>query len=163
LPRQSSSDDEDSDLPPNGKLRAPKQSNGRPASTSHLEGYQTEHHRSASSVHDRSAALLGQQPGAQRSVSPMGFSHSQHNSISHQQGGSQAKESFLNYFFGGTASGSTLPVVPSSSHSRRAGMQDMQRSDNPLAGRKGLEGSAAAFDMKSLDKHMLEPVCRRDG
>lgn len=35
----------------------------------------------------------------------------------------------------------------------------MQRSDNPLAGRKGLEGSAAAFDMKSLEKHMLEPVC----
>lgn len=114
-------------------------------------------------MHDRSAALLGQQPGQPtRSISPMGYSHSQHNSISHNQGGSAAKESFLNYFFGGTNSGSGLPVVgPSSSSRRSGGMQgEMNRSDNPLAGRKGLEGSAAAFDMKSLEKHMLEPVCR---
>lgn len=28
------------------------------------------------------------------------------------------------------------------------------RDDNPLSGRRGLEGNAAAFDMKSLDKHL---------
>jgi hypothetical protein len=28
------------------------------------------------------------------------------------------------------------------------------RGDNPLSGRRGLEGNAAAFDMKSLDKHL---------
>lgn len=29
-----------------------------------------------------------------------------------------------------------------------------ERGDNPLSGRRGLEGNAAAFDMKSLDKHL---------
>ena len=72
------------------------------------------------------------------------------------QGGSQAKESFLNYFFGGQNGGTTLPVVPT--HQSRRSDVGVQRSDNPLAGRKGLEGTAAAFDMKSLEKHMLEPV-----
>lgn len=32
-----------------------------------------------------------------------------------------------------------------------------QGRENPLMGRKGLEGNAAAFEMKSLEKH-LEPV-----
>lgn len=42
------------------------------------------------------------------------------------------------------------------SHNRRNPLPDLSeiRSDNPLAGRRGFEGSAAAFDMKSLDKHL---------
>jgi dynamin 1-like protein len=155
LQKSSSEEDEASDLPQNGRLRAAKASaNGRSTSASHLEGYSTDH-KPSNSVNDRSAALLGHQP-QQRSISPIGF-HSHSNSMSHQTG-SAAKESFLNYFFGGSAAGSTLPVASSSMGSRRTHLQDMQRSDNPLVGRKGLEGSAAAFDMKSLDKHMLEPV-----
>ncbi|GAA5954656.1 hypothetical protein JCM10213_006473, partial [Rhodosporidiobolus nylandii] len=67
-----------------------------------------------------------------------------------------AKESFLNYFFGG---GSDLHpsgargVAPlgSGGVGSQVGAQG-----NPMAGRKGLEGNAAAFEMKSLEKH-LEP------
>ncbi|KAM0787338.1 hypothetical protein ACM66B_003427 [Microbotryomycetes sp. NB124-2] len=89
-----------------------------------------------------------------------------------------AKESFLNYFFGGQdhlSSGSSHHqsgrLQDSSAHhhgvggsrgSGFAGSSSMlignggatDRSDNPLSGRKGLEGNAAAFDMKSLDKHL---------
>jgi dynamin 1-like protein len=63
--------------------------------------------------------------------------------------------SSLNYFFGGPA---TLGAGASSG-SRRAALPDVGprsgiRADNPLSGRRGLEGSAAAFDMKSLEKHL---------
>lgn len=43
---------------------------------------------------------------------------------------------------------------------RGAGQGRAERDDNPLSGRRGLEGNAAAFDMKSLDKH-LEAVSGR--
>lgn len=74
-----------------------------------------------------------------------------------------AKDTFLNYFFGG-AQGTPgmpqqgrarqpLPQVPRSTDGYDSGDQ----SANPMAGRKGFEGRAAAFNMKSLDKH-LEPA-----
>lgn len=74
---------------------------------------------------------------------------------------SSAKESFLNYFFGGSEGmhpgaggvGSNgqraLPDMRGAGEGRAGG-----REDNPLTGRRGLEGNAAAFDMKSLDKHL---------
>ena len=39
---------------------------------------------------------------------------------------------------------------------RRSALPDIgaAKGDNPLSGRRGLEGNAAAFDMKSLDKHL---------
>ena len=63
------------------------------------------------------------------------------------------RESFLNYFFGGPSS---LPIHDRGSasglglHSRLG-----EQKPNLLAGRGGLEGNSAAFDMKSLD-HYLE-------
>lgn len=90
---------------------------------------------------------------------PRGASPPRHASGSH----GTAKDSFLNYFFGG-AQGTPgmpqqgrarqpLPQVPRSTDGYDSGDQ----SANPMAGRKGFEGRAAAFNMKSLDKH-LEPV-----
>ncbi|KAK4046160.1 Dynamin- GTPase protein [Microbotryomycetes sp. JL201] len=94
-----------------------------------------------------------------------------------------AKESFLNYFFGGqdhlgsagptshhhgaAPSRMTDGTVVVGSAGRGSGFAGASmlmagdRSDNPLSGRKGLEGNAAAFDMKSLDKH-LEAVPQAD-
>lgn len=65
----------------------------------------------------------------------------------------------LNYFFGG-AGPNGLPMAANSNRGPRSGsLPDLteERSDNPLAGRRGLEGNAAAFDMKSLNRH-IEPV-----
>ena len=65
------------------------------------------------------------------------------------------KESFLNYFFGGAsvAGGSLMDNgrVPRSSASDYG---SDRASNNPLVGRKGHEGAAAAYDMKSLDRHL---------
>lgn len=61
-----------------------------------------------------------------------------------------AKESFLNYFFGESEMSS-----PGSSMRTRSALPEIgHKGDNPLSGRRGLEGNAAAFDMKSLDKHL---------
>ncbi|GAA6042563.1 hypothetical protein JCM8097_003131 [Rhodosporidiobolus ruineniae] len=86
--------------------------------------------------------------------SPYGSSSSAHH------GHASAKESFLNYFFGGggdltaghLASGRGVPAVPGAGGGGQVGLGK----ENPLMGRKGLEGNAAAFEMKSLEKH-LEP------
>ncbi|GAA5866787.1 hypothetical protein JCM8547_003564 [Rhodosporidiobolus lusitaniae] len=73
---------------------------------------------------------------------------------------SSAKESFLNYFFGGHGVGSLPPHHSSSSlggaGAGQGGRAELNAASNPLVGRKGLEGSAAAYEMKSLGKH-LEP------
>ncbi|GAA5980399.1 hypothetical protein JCM11641_001791 [Rhodosporidiobolus odoratus] len=77
-----------------------------------------------------------------------------------------AKESFLNYFFGGAASGAGGALsgergrgVVGSGGSLGGGASASGGSGggNPLQGRKGLEGNAAAFEMKSLERH-LEPA-----
>ncbi|BGP31553.1 Dynamin-related GTPase protein [Rhodotorula toruloides] len=78
-----------------------------------------------------------------------------------------AKESFLNYFFGGNPAGIgpggdlASSHLSSSSRAAAAAVAGAGNSafgeHNPLSGRKGLEGNAAAFEMKSLEKH-LEPA-----
>ena len=90
---------------------------------------------------------------------------------------STAKESFLNYFFGGSemntgadgrgAGGrNAIPDFGGAGARRERARQTSaaERGDNPLSGRRGLEGNAAAFDMKSLDKHLeavsLNVSCR---
>ena len=68
----------------------------------------------------------------------------------------------MNYFFGGAdaASGSNNNTT-SNANAPRTPIRDIdaehKHNSNPLNGRMGLEGSAAAYDMKSLGKH-LEPV-----
>ncbi|GAA5855983.1 hypothetical protein JCM3766R1_000034, partial [Sporobolomyces carnicolor] len=76
-----------------------------------------------------------------------------------------AKESFLNYFFGGADPHLAGPAsvgahpgrIVGQSHAGVSGSGGQAGRDNPLHGRKGLEGNAAAFEMKSLEKH-LEPA-----
>ncbi|GAA5963472.1 hypothetical protein JCM3765_006248 [Sporobolomyces pararoseus] len=82
-----------------------------------------------------------------------------------------AKESFLNYFFGGSdphlAGPASVGAHPGrivgqsgtvgSGSGMLGGGQGQGGRENPLSGRKGLEGNAAAFEMKSLEKH-LEPA-----
>lgn len=65
-----------------------------------------------------------------------------------------AKESFLNYFFGGSEMSHS--GTGGGGSARRSALPDIgaAKGDNPLSGRRGLEGNAAAFDMKSLDKHL---------
>ncbi|KAG0147089.1 hypothetical protein CROQUDRAFT_656563 [Cronartium quercuum f. sp. fusiforme G11] len=80
-----------------------------------------------------------------------------------------AKDSFLNYFFGGSANGlggGMLSHQPHSSRSSRHSVggppkdpqHDSSQHGGPLGGLKkfGFEGANAAFNMKSLEKHMLE-------
>jgi len=69
-----------------------------------------------------------------------------------QQG--NPKDSFLNYFFGGASvAGGSLS---DSGAGRRSALPEFggDRANNPLIGRKGHEGAAAAYDMKSLDRHL---------
>lgn len=78
-----------------------------------------------------------------------------------------AKESFLNYFFGGADPHLSGPASVGAHPGRIVGQSGAVGSgpggvagsgrENPLHGRKGLEGNAAAFEMKSLEKH-LEPA-----
>lgn len=68
---------------------------------------------------------------------------------------SAPKDSFLNYFFGGVSvSGGSL-MDPASGRQSRTNLPEFgSTSSNPLLGRKGHEGVAAAYDMKSLDRHL---------
>ncbi|KAL7414826.1 dynamin protein dnm1 [Mrakia frigida] len=84
---------------------------------------------------------------------------------------SGARDSFLNYFFGGqpgsenAGPSSVLGGMDGASGQFRAGgnggrtdyLPDLSKGEGRLAGRRGLEGSGAAFDMKSLSKH-LDPT-----
>ncbi|GAA5863455.1 hypothetical protein JCM3774_005297 [Rhodotorula dairenensis] len=86
----------------------------------------------------------------------------------HHDRNASAKESFLNYFFGGNPAHGELSGSSAATAAARLGaggagsgaggemMGGAFGRENPLTGRKGLEGNAAAFEMKSLDKH-LEP------
>lgn len=81
----------------------------------------------------------------------------------HHDRHASAKESFLNYFFGGNPTQGDLSGSSAAAAAARMGASGGELSglgrENPLTGRKGLEGNAAAFEMKSLEKH-LEPVRR---
>ncbi|KAK0552380.1 Dynamin- GTPase protein [Tilletia horrida] len=69
------------------------------------------------------------------------------------------RDNFLNYFFGGaSAMPGSSSVSAGGAGLRGAGLQEFgsqsQSRPNAMAGRTGLEGSSAAYDMKSLDKHL---------
>ncbi|POY74293.1 hypothetical protein BMF94_2731 [Rhodotorula taiwanensis] len=76
----------------------------------------------------------------------------------HHDRHASAKESFLNYFFGGNPTQGDLTGSSAATAAARMGASGAEFGrENPLTGRKGLEGNAAAFEMKSLDKH-LDPA-----
>lgn len=106
----------------------------------------------SSSPSSSSNHLLAPQGGIPPFASPYGASPSS----------STAKESFLNYFFGGSEmnpNGDSRGGQRGLPDMRGAGQGRAERDDNPLSGRRGLEGNAAAFDMKSLDKHLEAVSC----
>jgi dynamin 1-like protein len=139
-----SEDDEQQQQPPSTRHKGTSnQANGRSSSSSKRgKPLRDDQYSSQSSRHRESAAPP---------------SHLLHPS-SEAASVSAPRESFLDYFFGG-ASG-----VPGSAHSGIAGQgpsvtsasqaQYKASSSNPMAGRMGLEGSSAAYDMKSLEKHL---------
>ncbi|CEH13225.1 dynamin protein dnm1 [Ceraceosorus bombacis] len=65
---------------------------------------------------------------------------------------------FLNYFFGGASGmpGSASGPVAAGPQSQRGAFSEYGRDQksNPMLGRSDLEGRSAAFDMKSLEKHI---------
>lgn len=78
-----------------------------------------------------------------------------------------AKDTFLNYFFGGASGLPVGGVGPSAGlggyhaaqphvHQPRISefSQTREHKPNAMSGRTGLEGNSAAYDMKSLDKHL---------
>ncbi|KAJ3484970.1 hypothetical protein NLI96_g5282 [Meripilus lineatus] len=94
-----------------------------------------------------------------------------------QAGGGTAKETFLNYFFGqngpGPLPGSSVPSSSTSSGTVNAAHgvtpvgRDLYGGEKALesglmAGKRKLEGNDAAYDMKSLGKH-IEAVSGTDG
>ena len=155
--------------------------NGRPSSQ-HEKGRST-----SSTVHDRSKAVpsfssqINHQPSASSAslassraypashlTSPSSpFAHQSQSQSLYSQTQNRndphsAKESFLNYFFGGQDPHLSGPASVGAHPGRIVGQLQMPASvgqgrENPLHGRKGLEGNAAAYEMKSLEKH-LEPV-----
>ncbi|GAA6025342.1 hypothetical protein JCM11491_000686, partial [Sporobolomyces phaffii] len=147
------------------------------------------HPSSSSSISAASGAIAHQTPSAAAAASraypashltspSSPFAHHGHSAAAAYGGGGggrvdpnnphSAKESFLNYFFGGSdphlagpASVGAHPgriVGPAGTvGSASVGGSGGHARENPLHGRKGLEGNAAAFEMKSLEKH-LEPA-----
>ncbi|KAH9930265.1 Dynamin central region-domain-containing protein [Fomitopsis serialis] len=120
----------------------------------------------SSTVHDRARTIAsvndaGTSPRRTGSPKP----HNQHGTVrphsAHPAGGA-AKETFLNYFFGqngpGPISGATAERAASGTGATTIG-RDVSGGDPSLhsglmAGKRSLEGNNAAFDMKSLGKHI---------
>ncbi|GAA5898930.1 hypothetical protein JCM5296_004420 [Sporobolomyces johnsonii] len=149
--------------------------NGRPstrqASLTHpstgVPGLPEKHRAASSTIHDRAKngpafANSAAPKYPQQNVSPSPFPG--HPNPYVQSAGDRhasAKESFLNYFFGGSdlshinGAGGAMGVA--AHPGRIVGTGGELGRENPLSGRKGLEGNAAAFEMKSLEKH-LEPA-----
>ncbi|CAD6886090.1 unnamed protein product [Tilletia caries] len=84
-------------------------------------------------------------------------------------GAGAGRENFMTYFFGGVGGGPMAGGLSGGGNGGNAGPRGAamgtggyihefgvreMRAPNPMAGRGGLEGSSAAYDMKSLDKHL---------
>ncbi|CAD6582844.1 MAG: Dynamin- GTPase protein [Cyphobasidiales sp. Tagirdzhanova-0007] len=115
---------------------------------------------SSSGSHQVNSALYGSQQQPQNSSRSVSNNHLHVPYHSSSASMSQPKDSFLNYFFGGAsvAGGSLVADSATSASSRhaRASLPELGGlgRDNPLLGRKGHEGAAAAYDMKSLERHL---------
>ncbi|GAA5905228.1 hypothetical protein JCM8208_000322 [Rhodotorula glutinis] len=148
---------------------------GRAASAGHharpsfsASGYPQQQQQQGASSSGRQQYSYPQQGGQYSyqhgSSSPMPVALGGNAGAHHDRHASSAKESFLTYFFGGNPVGSVGGLAGGShggggdmahAHAATRGGAEFGQA-NPLSGRKGLEGNAAAFEMKSLDKH-LEP------
>ncbi|GAA5943536.1 dynamin-related GTPase DNM1 [Sporobolomyces koalae] len=124
------------------------------------------HHQSRASISSASSGVAASRayPASHLTSPSSPFAHSNyastngmHSSSSNHPG--SAKESFLNYFFGGQEPHLAGPASVGAHPGRIVGQNSssVATRENPLHGRKGLEGNAAAFEMKSLEKH-LEPA-----
>lgn len=94
-------------------------------------------------------------PGVTRGGSkPIGLTEGRLSASSQSTGagGNKQGDGFLTYFFGATA-GPGAAIGGASAAGSRA-TPAPRRNTSLLAGRLGLEGSSAAYDMKSLDKHL---------
>ena len=129
----------------------------------------------SSTLHDRARAT-GSSPvaGTSAKSSSKGHHGPRHSSVlpstqSHSQpnisGASPhtAKETFLNYFFGqngpGPVGGSSLERPSHASLVPTPTGRDVSTADSPapsglMAGKRTLDGSSAAYDMRSLGKHI---------
>ncbi|KAJ1036352.1 hypothetical protein NDA13_000232 [Ustilago tritici] len=122
--------------------------------------------RSSSTTHENRPRLASEPGGGGHHT----IGHASGSSLANGGGNSSggAKDTFLNYFFGGASGLPVGGVGPASglggyhtpaqythqprlaeySHSAR------EHKPNAMSGRNGLEGNSAAYDMKSLDKHL---------
>lgn len=124
----------------------------------------------SSTVHDRARTIASSNDAPRMPGSPNPHHHHHGTVRSHSAhpgagGASQpgtAKETFLNYFFGqngpGPISGATAERAATGAGVNLIG-RDVNGSDPALnsglmAGKRGIEGSSAAFDMKSLGRHI---------
>jgi len=129
----------------------------------------------SSTVHDRSRPSTTAPPTGTVSKQSSRHQHLQHShrhSIAHVQPvestkGSppNARETFLNYFFGqngpGPIAGSSMERSHGSQHvpiGRDTSGTETSMPSGLMAGKRSLDGNNAAFDMKSLGKH-IEAVC----
>lgn len=151
----------------------PTLGNGRPAgrpSNPAVDREINKHRQPSHSQHDRkssmssnatasnstvNSALYGGQAGSSRAASNAHLQPNAYMNPSAAMSSSNPKDSFLNYFFGGASlAGGSLVNNGGSGRDRNTNLPDLGGSrENPLMGRKGHEGAAAAYDMKSLDKH----------
>lgn len=123
----------------------------------------------SSTVHDRSAIPTGKQS----SSSKHHHSQSHRHSIAHSPPAgttgtspSTARETFLNYFFGqngpGPIAGSSLDRSHGPQHvpiGRDTSKAEVSMPSGLMAGKRSLDGNNAAFDMKSLGKHIEAVSC----
>lgn len=124
----------------------------------------------SSTVHDRARTVASPNDVQRMPGSPKLHHHHHHGTVrSHSAqpgaggaGQGTAKETFLNYFFGqngpGPISGATAERASTNAGVTLIG-RDVNGSDPALnsglmAGKRSIEGNNAAFDMKSLGKHI---------
>ncbi|KAI0339719.1 hypothetical protein BDW22DRAFT_1361305 [Trametopsis cervina] len=137
--------------------------NGVPASREGRTASNAAHDRARSTPAGPSAIVNS----ARRPSSPKPHHHHHHRQTPQPPGNagqSAAKETFLNYFFGqngpGPLSGATMERVHNpttnaiSSVGRDVSGSDLALRSGLMAGKRTLEGNNAAFDMKSLGKHI---------
>jgi len=126
----------------------------------------------SSTVHDRSRTATSAIPigatGKQSSSSRHHHSQSHRHSIAHspptgstETSPATARETFLNYFFGqngpGPIAGSSLERSHGPQHvpiGRDTSRAEASMPSGLMAGKRSLDGNNAAFDMKSLGKHI---------
>lgn len=95
------------------------------------------------------------------------------NQVAHNQmSGNTARETFLNYFFGqggpGPVAGSSMSMSQSSTAHHHNQVIPIGRdvygstpASGLLAGKRGMDGQDAAYDMKSLGKHIEAVSCHQ--